>query len=82
MFIGHLGLAFGAKRVAPGVALGTLFLACQFADLLWPVLVLAGMEVVEIHPGDTAVTPLRFVHYPYSHSLVALLWWATLLALG
>lgn len=82
MFIGHLALAFGAKRVAPAVSLGTMFLACQLADLLWPVLVLAGAEVVEIHPGDTVVTPLRFVHYPYSHSLVALLLWGALLALG
>jgi hypothetical protein len=75
MFIGHFALGFGAKRAAPTVSLGTLFLACQFADLLWPTLVLLGIEVVKIQPGDTAVTPLTFVSYPYSHSLVALLLW-------
>lgn len=42
MFIGHYGLAFGAKRVAPSVSLGALFLACQLADLLWPTFVFLG----------------------------------------
>jgi hypothetical protein len=27
MFIGHLGLGLGAKRLAPGASLGTLFLS-------------------------------------------------------
>jgi hypothetical protein len=80
MFIGHFALGFAAKRVAPAVSLGTLFLACQLADLLWPTLVLFGVEVVEITPGATAVTPLTFVSYPYSHSLVALIVWAALMA--
>jgi len=75
MFIGHFGLGFGAKRAAPAVSLGTLFLACQFADLLWPTLLLLGVERVEIEPGVTAMTPLDFVSYPYSHSLVALCLW-------
>lgn len=73
MFIGHFAFGFGAKKVAPEVSLGTLFLACQLADLVWPVLVLLGIEVVEIKPGITVVTPLDFVSYPYSHSLFALL---------
>ena len=72
MFIGHYALAFGAKRIAPMMSLGTLFLACQFADLLWPTLLVLGLEAVEIDPGNTLVTPLNFVSYPYSHSLVAL----------
>ena len=79
MFIGHFGLGFGAKRLAPAVSLGTLFLAVQWADLLWPTLVLLGIERVAIAPGATAVTPLDFQHYPYSHSLVALLVWGLLL---
>ena len=80
MFVGHFGLGFGAKRAAPAMSLGTLFLACQFADLLWPTLVLLGIERVEIEPGATAMTPLNFVSYPYSHSLVALCVWG--LAVG
>ncbi len=81
MFIGHYALAFGAKRLAPEVSLGTLFLACQFADLLWPTFLILGLERVEIDPGNTLVTPLNFVSYPYSHSLVMLLVWSALLAL-
>jgi hypothetical protein len=36
---------------------------------------------VEIDPGNTLVTPLNFVSYPYSHSLVMLLVWAAVFAL-
>ncbi len=78
MFIGHFGLGFGAKRVAPAVSLGALFLAAQLADLLWPTFVLLGWERVEIQPGATRVTPLDFVSYPYSHSLLALALWGVL----
>ena len=81
MFIGHYALALGAKRVAPGVSLGTLFFACQFADLLWPTLLVLGYETVEIDPGNTLVTPLNFTSYPYSHSLLMLLVWSMVIAL-
>lgn len=81
MFLGHYAVAFAAKRVAPAVSLGTLFLACQFADLLWPTLVVMGIEIVEVDPGNTLVTPLHFVKYPYSHSLVMLLVWSVVFAL-
>jgi hypothetical protein len=81
MFIGHYALAFGAKRIAPSVSLGTLFLACQFADLLWPTLLILGVERVAIDPGNTLVTPLNFISYPYSHSLVMLLVWSVAFAL-
>jgi hypothetical protein len=81
MFIGHFAVALAAKRAAPAVSLGVLFLACQLADLAWPTFVLMGIEQVEVEPGNTAFTPLRFVFYPYSHSLVALLGWGGLTAL-
>lgn len=72
MFIGHFALGFALKRVEPRVSLATAFLAAQLADTVWPVLVLAGVERVAIAPGDTAVTPLRFESYPWSHSLLTL----------
>ena len=80
MFLGHFAVAFAARAQAPTVSLGTFFLACQLADLVWPVLVLTGIERVEIDPGNTAVTPLAFLFYPYSHSLTALAGWGLLLA--
>lgn len=82
MFIGHFALGFGAKRAVPAVSLGTLFLAAQLADLLWPTLVLLGIEEVRILPGATRVTPLDFVRYPYSHSLLTLLGWGILFGIG
>lgn len=76
MFIGHFGVGLGAKRAAPRTSLGTLFLAAQFLDLLWPSLLLLGVEQVRIAPGITRVTPLDFVSYPFSHSLALVLAWA------
>ncbi len=78
MFIGHFAVGLAAKRAAPAVSLGVLFMACQLADLIWPSFVLMGLEQVEVDPGNTAFTPLRFVFYPYSHSLLALLGWGGL----
>jgi hypothetical protein len=81
MFVGHFGVGFGAKAAAPGASLGTLFLAAQFLDLLWPSLLLAGLEQVRIAPGITRVTPLDFTHYPISHSLAAAAGWGVLFGL-
>lgn len=78
MFLGHFALALGAKRAAPRASLGALFLAAQWSDLLWPFLLLAGIERVTVAPGDTATTPLRFDAYPISHSLLMLAIWALL----
>lgn len=64
MFIGHFGAGFAGKKISTKPSLGTLFLASQFIDLLWPVFLLTGWEQVEINPGDTAFTPLHFSHYP------------------
>ena len=79
MFIGHFGLALAAKKVAPKPSLGTLVLAAQLPDVLWPLFLLLGWEKVEIVPGITTVTPLLFQWYPYSHSLVADIVWGALL---
>ena len=76
MFLGHYALALGAKRAAPTTSLGTLFAATALLDLVWPVLVIAGIERVVIAPGNTAFTPLEFESYPYSHSLLTSFVWA------
>ena len=76
MFIGHFAVAFAARRAAPAVSLGWLMLAAQFIDLLWPSLLMLGVERVRIAPGATAVTPLAFEHYPWSHSLAMVALWA------
>lgn len=78
MFIGHFGMGFAAKRAARQTSLGTLFLAAQFIDLLWPTFLLMGVESVKIAPGATKLTPLEFTHYPVSHSLLAVAAWSVL----
>jgi hypothetical protein len=78
VFIGHFAAAYAAKRLAPQTSLGTLFTAAQLPDVLWPVLLIAGVEHAEIAPGDTAFTPLRFDSYPISHSLVTVVAWGAL----
>jgi len=78
MFLGHFGLGFGGKRIAPAVSLGALFLAVQWADLLFWILALVGVEHFRIEPGNTRMTPMDFFDYPFSHSLLALLIWGLL----
>ena len=78
MFLGHYAVAFAAKRAAPATSLGTLFLASVFVDLLWPLLLLAGVERARIAPGIRGLSPLVFEHYPVSHSLLMVCVWALL----
>lgn len=80
MFVGHIALGFAAKRAAPGVSAGTLVMAAQFVDILWPIFLLLGLEHVRIDPGNTAVAPLDFYDYPWTHSLLMGLLWALLFA--
>ena len=82
MFIGHFGVAFAAKRVAPEVSVGTAIFAAVFLDAIWPLLVLAGIERVAIVPGITRVVPLDFVYYPWSHSLAAAALWGAVFGGG
>lgn len=79
MFIGHMGVALAAKRAAPKVSLGTLILATSWIDLVWPILLLFGIEHVSVAPGITDFTPLDFTHYPFTHSLVMVIVWGMLL---
>jgi len=82
LFVGHAAVALAAKPLAPRVSLGLLLMAAYWVDLVWPVLLLAGVERVEIRPGDTAFTPLAFVHYPWTHSLAAAVAWSALFGLA
>lgn len=79
MFLAHYGVAMGLKKVAPKTSLAALVFATSFIDLLWPVLLLFGIEKVAIEEGITKVTPLNFYYYPFSHSLVAVCFWSILI---
>lgn len=77
MVIGHFGFGLGAKKFAPKASLGTLFMAVQWADLLWPVLLLTGVEHVALQP-DNKKFPFNFTDYPISHSLLMGIVWGLL----
>jgi len=79
MFLGHFGLSFAAKKAAPKVSLGTLFIATQFVDILWPALLVLHVEKVTITPGYTKTNPYDFLYYPYTHSLFMGVAWGLLL---
>ena len=75
MFIGHYGASFAAKAIDKRIPLWVLFLAAQLVDIFWTIFVLLGIERVQIKPGITVASPLDFVFYPYTHSLVGSLAW-------
>ena len=82
MFIGHFGAGFTGKKLEKSVSLGTYFMAAQWIDLIWPILLLLGIEKAEIKPGVTTVTPLDFTYYPFSHSLFGVIVWSVLFGMA
>src|SRR5678815_5609052 len=51
-----------------------------FADLLWPIFLVAGIESVRIEPGPNPFLTLDLHDFPWSHSLVTSLAWSAILA--
>jgi hypothetical protein len=81
VFIGHFAVGFAAKRFAPRASLAPLLAAPLLLDLLWPWFLLLGWERVRIDPGNTRFVPLDLVYFPWSHSLLMSIAWATVFAL-
>ncbi|MFB3776504.1 MAG: metal-dependent hydrolase [Bryobacteraceae bacterium] len=81
MFLGHLAVGFAAKRAAPKTSLGVLLGASELIDLLFPAFILTGWEQVRFEAGDNPFLTSDF-HYPFSHSLVMNLLWASGAALA
>jgi membrane-bound metal-dependent hydrolase YbcI (DUF457 family) len=80
MFVGHYGPSFAIKSLRPAIPLWLLFIAVQLVDVVWAVLVLLGVEKVRIVPGITASNPLDLYYMPYTHSLVAAIFWSVAVA--
>jgi len=79
---GHIAVGFFGKRIAPEISLGTLVLASLAADLIWCLLLIAGVEHIAIQPGRTTQDSLVATNIAISHSLVMDGVWAALLAAG
>jgi hypothetical protein len=69
MFIGHYGVSFAAKPVGTRVPLWVWFIAVQWLDVIWSVLVLIGIEKLRIVPGFTEANPYDLYYMPYTHGL-------------
>jgi hypothetical protein len=77
MLVGHFAVAFVGKRIEPRLSLGTLMLASMFADILWPIFTIAGIEYVAGKPGDLKNNVFDMA---FSHSLMMDTIWAALFA--
>jgi hypothetical protein len=76
LFIGHYGVSFAIKRAQPAIPLWLLFIAVQFLDLLWAVLVLLGIERAHVTAMHRGSLPLDLEYMPYTHSLIAAIIWS------
>jgi len=65
MFVGHYGIAFGAKPAAPFVPLWVYFIAVQWLDVVWSILVLLGIEKLRIVPGITEANAYDLYYMPF-----------------
>jgi hypothetical protein len=81
MFIGHFALALAAKPLARRRSLGTMMMAAEWVDLVWPVMLLLGWETVTITSNSNPFLVLDFTGYPWTHSLAMGIAWALLLGL-
>jgi hypothetical protein len=69
MFVGHYGVSFAAKPTGARVPLWVWFIAVQWLDVIWSVLVLMGIEKLRIVPGFTQANPLDLYYMPFTHGL-------------
>jgi len=73
MFVGHYGPALGLKPLCKPLPLWLLFIAVQWLDVGWALLVLAGVEKLRIVPGFTQGSALDLYYMPYTHGLAGAL---------
>ena len=69
MFVGHYGVSFAIRPEEKRVPLWVWFIAVQWMDVLWSVLVLLGVEKLHIVPGFTEANALDLYYMPYTHGL-------------
>ena len=58
MFVGHYGVSYAAKPLDNRVPLWVWFIAVQWLDVIWSVLVLTGIEKLRIIPHFTQANAL------------------------
>ncbi len=73
MFIGHYGVALAAKPAQKQIPLWLLFIAVQWLDVVWSVLVMLGIEKLRIVKGFTQANSMDLYYMPYTHGLIGAL---------
>lgn len=69
MFVGHYGVSFAAKPLAGRVPLWIWFIATQWLDVVWSILVLLGIERMRVIPGFTEANAYDLYYMPFTHGL-------------
>jgi len=75
MFVGHLGVGLGLKKIDKRINLGWIFFASLFPDFLLGIFVLFGFENLIIPENYDQIHFLEFT-FPYSHSMLAIFLWS------
>ncbi|GIT81498.1 hypothetical protein LLS1_31670 [Leifsonia sp. LS1] len=70
MYIGHYAAAAALVTLVPESPVLPAAVGVAWPDLLWPALVIVGVERVTVSPTDPLQRAVRFDAYPFSHSLV------------
>ncbi|MGB8310850.1 MAG: hypothetical protein WCE81_03175 [Halobacteriota archaeon] len=70
LFVGHFSVAYVLIRLFPSVPPLVLLIGVGFPDILWPILILIGVEHVAVNPNSPLQKYIKFTSYPFSHSLV------------
>jgi hypothetical protein len=69
MFVGHYGVSFAMQPAGRRVPLWVWFIAVQWLDVVWSILVLFGVEKLRIVPGFTQANALDLYYMPFTHGL-------------
>jgi hypothetical protein len=75
MLAGHFGVSYALKAKEKHASLGLLFLAVGFADLVWSLFILLGIEKAQVVPSLPS-SRLNLYYMPFDHSLVGILFWS------
>ena len=70
MFIGHFTIAYILISNFPSIPPLILLIGVSFPDLLWPFLILLGLEKAYVDPSTPLQKSIQFTKYPFSHSLL------------
>jgi hypothetical protein len=76
MFTGHYAAGFALKGLDKRISLGLLFITVQWADILFFLLALAGIEKFEVVKDYLPASHLHLISFPFTHGLVASLLWS------